>query len=152
VASPDLLALIRWIKTSAHRHGLYVGAHTLLHVLGSISAVHEMSVCQALLSQVAQIARQRGAGAVDRITVQIGPLSGVDPEQLRRAFEVMRAGGESAAAALVIETAAVEVRCLACGADSETAVNRLVCRACGGYRTRVIAGDELRLRSIELQM
>jgi hydrogenase nickel incorporation protein HypA/HybF len=111
-----------------------------------------MSVCQALLSQVAEIARHHGAGTVECITVEIGPLSGVEPAQLHSAFTMMRAGSESAAAALVIETAAVEVRCLACGVDSETPVNRLVCRACGGYRTRVIAGHELRLRRIELRV
>jgi hydrogenase nickel incorporation protein HypA/HybF len=111
-----------------------------------------MAVCQALLSQVAQIAQQHGAEAVACITVEIGPLSGVEPEQLRRAFAVMRAGSGSAAAELLIETVAVEVHCLACGADSETPVNRLVCRTCGGFRTRVIAGDELRLRRIELRV
>ncbi len=110
-----------------------------------------MSVCQALLVQVAAIARQRGA-AVASITVEIGPLSGVDSAQLLLAFAVMRAGGNCATAVLLIETASVEVRCLSCGADSETLVNRLVCRACGGFRTRVIAGDELRLRRVELEV
>jgi hydrogenase nickel incorporation protein HypA/HybF len=110
-----------------------------------------MSVCQALLVQVTEIARQRGAQAVDSITVQIGLLSGIDPAQLRLAFAVMRAGSESATAELVIEMTAVEVRCLACGVCSETLVNRLVCRACGNFRTRVIAGDELRLLRIELK-
>lgn len=102
--------------------------------------------------QVEAIARQRGAETVVAITVEIGPLSGVDPAQLRSAFAVMRTGSGSAAAELLIETAAVEVRCLACGVDSQTLVNRLVCRACGGFRTRVIAGDELRLRRVELEM
>jgi hydrogenase nickel incorporation protein HypA/HybF len=111
-----------------------------------------MSVCQALLDQVGAIARRRGAGTVDCITIEVGPLSGVEPEQLRLAFAVMRAGGEAASAELVIETAAVRVRCLACGADSETPVNRLVCGACGGFRTRLMAGDELRLKRIELRV
>jgi hydrogenase nickel incorporation protein HypA/HybF len=109
-----------------------------------------MSICQALLLQVDAIARQRGAETVVAITVEIGPLSGVDAAQLRSAFAVMRTGSGSAAAELLFETAAVEVRCLACGVDSATLVNRLVCRACGGFRTRVIAGDELRLRRVEL--
>jgi hydrogenase nickel incorporation protein HypA/HybF len=111
-----------------------------------------MSVCQALLMQVDAIARQRGAGTVVAITVEIGPLSGVDPAQLRSAFAVMRIGSSCAAAELLIETAVIEVRCLVCGADSATLVNRLVCRACGGFRTRVIAGDELRLRRVELEV
>jgi hydrogenase nickel incorporation protein HypA/HybF len=109
-----------------------------------------MSVCQALLVQVTAIARQRGA-AVASVTVEIGPLSGVDPAQLLLAFAMMRLGGAAATSVLLIETSAVEVRCLACGADSATLANRLVCRACGCFRTRVIAGDELRLRRVELE-
>lgn len=111
-----------------------------------------MSVCQALLMQVATIARQRGATTVVSITVEVGPLSGVDSAQLQLAFAVMRVGSRSAAAALVIAQATVEVRCLVCGAESETPVNRLVCGTCGGFRTQVIAGDELRLRQVELAM
>jgi len=114
--------------------------------------VHELSVCQALLTQVAEIAADRGARAVGRITVEIGPLSGVDPSLLATAFTVARAGGCAAGATLSIEITAVEISCLACAARSQTASNRLVCGTCGGYRVRVVAGEELRLRRVELQM
>ncbi len=113
--------------------------------------MHELSVCQALLTQVAQIARKEGSDAVACITIRVGPLSGVEPEQLRRVFAAMRAG-PAAAADLVIETAEVVVRCLACASESMTRVNRLVCATCGGFRTRVIAGDELQLRRVELRV
>lgn len=132
--------------------GLCAGVHTYAYRFVSINRVHEMSVCQALLAQVAEIARHRGARAVDSVTIQMGLLSGIDPAQLRLAFALMRVGGESAKAELIIETTAVEVRCLACGVRSETLVNRLVCRACGNFRTRVIAGDELRLLRIEINV
>jgi hydrogenase nickel incorporation protein HypA/HybF len=52
---------------------------------------------------------------------------------------------------LSIETTEVIVSCLSCGAQSRTAPNRLLCSACGGYRTRIVAGDELRLRRVELR-
>lgn len=114
--------------------------------------MHELSVCQALLTQVANIAAERGAGAVERITIEIGPLCGVEPELLARAFTVARAGGCAAGATLSIELTAVEISCLSCGARSQTAPNRLVCAECGGYRARVVAGDELRLRRVELHV
>ena len=113
--------------------------------------MHELSVCQALLDQAAQVARQHRADEVACITVRVGPLSGVDPAQLRRAFEAMRLG-PSAAADLVIETAEVVVSCLVCASESTARVNRLVCAACGGFRIRVIAGDELQLRRVELRV
>lgn len=132
--------------------GLCAAVHTYAHRFVSINRVHEMSVCQALLVQVAEIARQRGAHSVCSVTIQIGLLSGIDPAQLRLAFAVMRVGSAAAAAELMIEMTAVEVRCLACGVRSATLVNRMVCRACGNFRTRVIAGDELRLLRIEIKV
>jgi hydrogenase nickel incorporation protein HypA/HybF len=115
-------------------------------------AVHELSICQALLAQVTEIAADRGASVVERIVVEVGPLSGVEPALLARAFTVARAASCAADAVLTIETTPVTVGCMACGAHSQTAPNRLVCEVCGGYRTRIVAGDELRLRRVELQV
>ena len=116
------------------------------------SVVHELSVCQALLAQVIEIATDRGASAVSRITVEVGPLCGVEPGLLASAFEIVRAGSCAAGAILSIETTAITISCLICGAESQTAPNRLLCAACGGYRTRVVGGDELRLRGVELRV
>jgi hydrogenase nickel incorporation protein HypA/HybF len=46
----------------------------------------------------------------------------------------------------------IRVRCLECDAESEAQPNRLLCGACGGYRTQVISGDELLLASVELDL
>ncbi len=114
--------------------------------------MHELSICQSLLSQVTDIASDRGADAVERIVIEVGPLSGIEPELLAQAFAVVRAGSCAAGAALSIETTRVTVSCITCGAQSQTAPNRLVCGVCGGYRTRIVAGDELRLRRVELRV
>jgi hydrogenase nickel incorporation protein HypA/HybF len=113
--------------------------------------VHELSVCLALLRQVVQIAEDRGVVAVERITIEVGPLSGVEPTLLADAFSIARAGGCAAQAALVIESTAVTIDCVRCGAQSQAVPNRLVCSACGGFITRIVAGDELRLRRVELR-
>jgi hydrogenase nickel incorporation protein HypA/HybF len=114
--------------------------------------VHELSVCQSLLDEVRKIATSHGAGAVERITLEIGPLSGVEPELLARAFEIARAGTCAARATLSLQVLEITVRCTECGASSRALPNRLLCGACGGYRTRVLEGDELRLRAIELDV
>jgi hydrogenase nickel incorporation protein HypA/HybF len=113
--------------------------------------VHELSVCRALLDQVAEIVLAHGALRVERITIELGPLCGTESTLLLSAFHVMRTGPTSSAA-LLIEHAAVSVACLECGERSETPANRLLCAQCGGWRTRVIAGDELRLLRVELGM
>lgn len=114
--------------------------------------MHELSVCQALLAHVTEIAIDRGASAVARISVEVGPLSGVEPALLASAFEVVRTGSCAAKASLSITTTAVTISCISCGAESQTPPNRLLCGVCGGYRTRVVAGDELRLRRVELRL
>ena len=113
--------------------------------------MHELSICQALLAQVAKIATDRGASAVINIIVEIGPLAGVEPTLLKQAFTFAREGSCAANAMLSIETTDVIISCLSCGAQSRTAPNRLLCSACGGYRARIVAGDELRLRRVELR-
>jgi len=115
--------------------------------------VHELSVCQALLRQVNDIAMDSGAGAVEHITIEAGPLSGVEPDLLVRAFEVLRASRRATAqASLSIESPAVIIRCTHCRKESPTAPNRLVCPLCGDFRTRVMTGDELRLRRVALRI
>ena len=47
--------------------------------------MHELSVCQALVRQLRDIAREQHAVRITRVIVQIGPLSGVEPELLRHA-------------------------------------------------------------------
>jgi hydrogenase nickel incorporation protein HypA/HybF len=115
--------------------------------------VHELSVCQALLRQVTEIAIDRGSDVVEHIIIEAGPLSGVEPVLLARAFGVLRTSScATAQASLSIETPAVIIRCTNCSTESPTAPNRLVCPQCGDFRTRVVAGDELRLRRVELRI
>ena len=113
--------------------------------------MHELSVCQALLRQVAKLAEGRGASVVESITIEVGPLCGVEPMLLASAFGILRAGGCAAQAALLIEETPVTIGCLNCGVQAQTAPSRLVCAACGGFRIRIVAGDELRLRRVELR-
>ena len=112
--------------------------------------MHELSVCQALLTQVKEIARTHGASSVKQIIVAVGPLSGIEPALLARAFQLARVSTCAAQAELRFEPAPVRVRCTECDAESPCAANRLLCAACGGYRTRVISGDELFLLRVEL--
>ncbi len=112
--------------------------------------MHELSVCQGLLDQVTGIARQNRATAIKRIRLQIGPLSGVEPQLLEQAFPLASAGSVAEHAELAIEMGVVRVRCETCGAETEAGANRLLCGACGDWHTRLVSGDELLLVSVEL--
>jgi hydrogenase nickel incorporation protein HypA/HybF len=112
--------------------------------------MHELSVCQGLMRQVEQIAAAHGASAVERIVLQIGGLSGVEPPLLERAFEIARAGTVAAAAELEIQTGPVVVECRECGGKSAVPPNRLLCTYCGEWKVKVVEGEELLLLTVEL--
>ena len=113
--------------------------------------MHELAVCQGLMGQIEQIARRENAERITRILLSIGPLSGVEATLLRDAFPIAAAGSLAEDADLVIAEQAVRVKCLSCGVESEASANRLLCAACGDYRTRLISGDEMLLMSVELE-
>ena len=114
--------------------------------------MHELSVCQAMMSQVEAIAARESARSVASITLRIGPLSGVVPELLQQAFTIARAGTLAEEAELITEVQPIRIRCLECDAESEAEPNRLLCAACGSYRAQVTSGDELLLASVELDL
>jgi len=112
--------------------------------------MHELSVCQDLMRQVAKVAADNDASAVERIVLQIGELSGVEPPLLQRAFSIARAGTVAEHAELEIRTGPVVVHCLECGGRSAVPPNRLLCTYCGEWRVRVVEGEELLLLSVEM--
>jgi hydrogenase nickel incorporation protein HypA/HybF len=112
--------------------------------------MHELSICQGLIGQVERIALEYNARTVDKIVVRIGPLSGVEIPLLRQAYTLARAGTLAENAELIAEPQPIRVVCETCGAETGAQMNRLLCGACGDYRTRLLSGDELILASVEL--
>lgn len=113
--------------------------------------MHELAVAQALVEQVDGVIRHHLAASATRIRVRIGPLAGVVPELLASAFPLAAAGSRMEHAELDLVAAPITVRCQTCGAETEAAMNRLICGTCGDWHTQVISGDELLLESVELE-
>ena len=112
--------------------------------------MHEFAVCQDMLRQVAAIAADERATAVEVITVRIGPLSGIEAHLLSRAFPLAAAGTVAENAKLIIEALPIKVKCQLCGAETDAKPNRLICGQCGDYHTQLLSGDEMLLASLEL--
>ena len=113
--------------------------------------MHELSLCQALIRQVKSLAAKHDAQRVVSIVVRVGPLSGVVPELLEHAYRIASADTIADTASLVVEPSPVRVVCTECAVESEVACNKLLCGGCGGWRTRVVSGDEIVLASLEIE-
>jgi hydrogenase nickel incorporation protein HypA/HybF len=112
--------------------------------------VHELSVCQALIAQVEQIAAQHAAVGVKSVRLLLGPLSGVEPQLLQEAYPMACAGSVAAESVLVIDLAPLKVKCQTCGAETQASPNRLLCGQCGDHHTQLVSGDEMLLINVEL--
>ena len=114
------------------------------------SPMHELSVCQSLLNEVDRIAALHGARSVTEIVVAVGPLSGIEPRLLERAFHVARSGTIADRAALVFEHTTVVVWCKDCENETLVVANALLCGECGTWQVKLRSGDEMILKRLEL--
>ena len=108
--------------------------------------MHELSIAQSIVEMVGERA---GEARVHRLTLVIGRLSGVMPDALRFCFDICTEG-------TVLEGATVDIveppgrgRCPDCGQEQEMQSFFEVC-ACGYVGLDCIAGDELRIKEMEM--
>lgn len=113
--------------------------------------MHELSICQALIEQVEQIAEEHHAIRVTDIYLTIGPLSGVEPHLLEQAFPFAAVGTVAENAQLAIDKSPIKVYCDSCGKETIVAANKLLCGECGTWQTELRSGDEMILQRVELE-
>ena len=113
--------------------------------------MHELSICLSLMQQLDAIARERNATSIVRVELEIGVLSGVEPDLLRNAWPLASVGTVAEHAELLIETGELIVECTTCQAQTKARPNRLLCGECGDFKTRVVSGEEMTLMRVELE-
>jgi hydrogenase nickel incorporation protein HypA/HybF len=110
--------------------------------------MHEMGITQSI---VAIVAEQAGARKVRRVTLEIGKLSPIMPDAVRFCFDVVAQGTVLGGAALDIIEIPGRARCLDCG--GEVALTDIVGRCgCGSRKLERLAGEELNIKSMELEV
>ena len=109
--------------------------------------MHEMSITQGIIDLCLQYA---GGRRVNSLKVEIGELSTVVPEAIEFCFEACSRDTLLDGAQLYIIRIPGIGQCQGCG--SETSLTELfgACRNCGSYRVVIIAGEEMRVREIEV--
>lgn len=93
-------------------------------------------------------ARQNGATRIDCLTLKIGGLSGVMPEALEFAFEVLIRGTMAEDARLEIETIPVVCYCQNCDRSFQPEEYIFDCPQCQQISSDIVTGRELELASV----
>lgn len=112
--------------------------------------MHEVSIMESTLELAEQSAQQQGATQIHQLTLRVGELSGVIPEALRFAFDVVAQGTMAAAAKLTIESVPAVCHCSACDEDFQPPDIIYECPHCHGLATELRQGKELELVSLEV--
>lgn len=108
--------------------------------------MHELGISRNIVAIVSEAANGR---RVRRVTLEIGKLSGVMTDSLRFCFDAATQGTVLEGAALDIREIDGRARCLACGIELETPTLFSAC-ACGSRRLTRLAGEELNIKTMEL--
>jgi hydrogenase nickel incorporation protein HypA/HybF len=109
--------------------------------------MHELGISRNIVAIVGEAARGR---TVRRVTLEIGKLSGVVPHAIAFCFEAAAHGTAVEGAALEIRVIEGRARCGAC--EREFAVASVLTRCvCGGRRLSYLAGQELKIKTMELE-
>lgn len=111
--------------------------------------MHELSLMEGVRRQALEEAKRHGGERILTITLRVGQLSGVEPDCLALAFEVVMADSPAADAQLEIETVPAEGRCRVCAALFPVPAGLLVCPHCRGSAS-LVRGQELQLVSMEI--
>ena len=112
--------------------------------------MHELSLTESVVEIALDEMRKAGARRIARITLGIGRLSAVEPESMRFCFAAVAAGTPAEGAILAIEPVAGAGWCPDCARTVALAERFGPCPECGGYRVRMTAGDEMKIRELEV--
>ena len=114
--------------------------------------MHELSIAEAIVAIAERHARGRGGrGRIIRVEVAVGHLRQVVPSALEFAFELVAQGTALDGAELVLEEVPAAGRCRTCGRESRLDGFPLICPPCGSADVEVVAGEELRVESLDVE-
>ena len=113
--------------------------------------MHEMALCEGVVSLVEDEAARHAFARVKSITLELGVLCHVAPEAMLFCFDAVSRGTLAEGATLLIERIPGAGWCLDCGKTVPLNERFGPCPDCGQHHVQMTAGDELRVRDLEVE-
>jgi hydrogenase nickel incorporation protein HypA/HybF len=110
--------------------------------------MHEMSLAEGILQIVETAAVKQGFTKVTEVRLEIGALSGVEPDALTFCLDVVFRGSVAEGARVELERLPGQGFCLACGETVAVAALYDACPKCGGYQVQASGGTEMRVKDL----
>jgi hydrogenase nickel incorporation protein HypA/HybF len=114
--------------------------------------MHELSIVASLFEVLEEKAKEQKAKKVTSVKVKVGALSGVVSEFLKTAFDIYKKDTVAAEAEIMIEKVPLKVQCEQCGTEIIKNDFIFICEKCNSRELKTLAGTELLLEKIELEI
>jgi hydrogenase nickel incorporation protein HypA/HybF len=106
-----------------------------------------MSITQSIV-EICE--KHSGGKPVLAVVLEIGELSNIVPESVEFCFEACSKDTLLDGARLVIDRIAGRGRCHECSAEFPIKAYYDPCPTCGGFQVEILAGEELRVKELEV--
>ncbi len=113
--------------------------------------MHEFFIVQNIIKTVEDIIQQYPGKKITKAVLLIGKFSGVEIDLLKTALDFFKKGSPLENAEIFIEIEDLKIKCLDCGKESIKDKWDISCPYCGSLNTKVISGEEMLLKSLELE-
>lgn len=113
--------------------------------------MHEMSLCKSIFAIIQQKMTESRFQRIKKINLELGQLGAVDKAALTLAFDVMKQGTQAENAELFFIGIPGKAICHDC--NETVSIDRYydACNACGKFSLTIIQGEELRIKSMEVE-
>jgi hydrogenase nickel incorporation protein HypA/HybF len=109
-----------------------------------------MSLAEGVLQLIEDAAREQDFAKVTTVWLEIGQLSGVEPEAMKFCFDAVTRDSIASGAKLEIIALPGSGWCVECSMTMPMSEVFGECPQCGGHRLQVTGGTEIRVKELEV--
>ena len=113
--------------------------------------MHEMSLCEGILQVLETESIKQGFRRVKNVWLEIGDLSGVEPDAMLFSFDAVTRNSLADGAGLNIINIPGLAWCMQCAKNVSVKQRFDECPHCGSYQLQVTSGDEMKIKELEVE-
>lgn len=120
--------------------------------------MHELSMADAIVKTILDAAEKNQAEEILEVTIEVGKLTMLNPEQLRFLLDVLAENTLLEGAEIIIDEVPVEIKCHSCDYtgstdldDSDHYLMIVKCPKCDERNIEIISGQECNVKNIRIE-